>query len=51
MSDTKASKTQKQAPSQVYFLPDAGVSVEATSVDEAVAKANKLTTKVEDGDA
>jgi hypothetical protein len=33
---------------QVYFMPDKGISVEATSVEDAVAQANL---KVKDGDA
>lgn len=61
MSDTSESTTETKpkaakqavAPQQVYMvnLDDRSVSVEATSVEEAVAKANKVTNNVKDGDA
>jgi hypothetical protein len=47
MSDTAPKKAAKPVK-ELYFLPDYGISVEATSVDDAVAQAKQLTAK--DGD-
>lgn len=40
----KSSKQVEPAPEREYFIPELGVSVTATSVDEAIDKATKQET-------